>query len=93
MVCTSTLPAHGKTPGLPWVRTGKPAAATAAGLDGVWSTIRLLIMRGCESVTDPVVWAYDVLGPPGAAKMLGSAVLKSALANRGKVWSAAPNFS
>ena len=36
---------------LPWVRTGKPAAATAAGLVDVWSTIRLLITRGCESTT------------------------------------------
>ena len=34
---------HGHAPGLPWVRTGNPAAATAAGLVEVWSTIRLLI--------------------------------------------------
>ena len=34
---------HGNTPGLPWVRTGNSAAATAAGLVEVWSTIRLLI--------------------------------------------------
>ena len=44
---------QGTTPGLPWVRTGKPAAATAAGLVEVWSTIRLLITRGCESMTEP----------------------------------------
>ena len=40
---------HGTTPALPWVRTGLPAAATAAGLVAVWSTIRLLIRRGWES--------------------------------------------
>ena len=45
---------HGNRPGLPWVRIGKPAAATAAGLVDVWSTIRLLIIRGVESKTRPV---------------------------------------
>src|SRR4051794_29925786 len=35
------------------VRTGNPAAATAAGLVDVWSEIRLLITRGCESKTKP----------------------------------------
>src|SRR5205814_4236087 len=39
--------------GFPWVRTGNCAAATAAGLVDVWSTIRLLIRRGCESKTKP----------------------------------------
>ena len=45
---------QGNTPGLPCVRTGNPAAATAAGLVEVWSTIRLLIVRGWESKTLPV---------------------------------------
>ena len=40
-------------PGLPWVRTGNAAAAIAAGLVEVWSTIRLLTVRGCESTTKP----------------------------------------
>src|SRR3954466_850030 len=44
---------HGNSPGFPCVRTGNPAAATAAGLVDVWSTIRLLIVRGCESKTLP----------------------------------------
>jgi len=46
---------QGNSPGFPWVRTGNPAAATAAGLVDVWSTIRLLIVRGCESKTLPFV--------------------------------------
>ncbi len=44
---------QGTTPSLPWVRDGKPAAATAAGLVDVWSTIRLLMVRGWESKTLP----------------------------------------
>ena len=39
---------HG-APRLPWDRTGTPAAAIAAGLVAVWSTIRLLMTRGWES--------------------------------------------
>ena len=39
-----------------WARTGNPAAATAAGLVEVWSSIRLLITRGCESTTLPDFW-------------------------------------
>jgi hypothetical protein len=48
---------HGTTPVLPWVRTGNWAAAMAAGLVEVWSTIRLLITRGWESTTLPFFWA------------------------------------
>src|SRR5687768_18184804 len=44
---------QGTTPSLPWLRTGLPAADTAAGLVEVWSTIRLLMTRGCESKTSP----------------------------------------
>jgi hypothetical protein len=44
---------QGNRPGAPWVRTGNAAAATAAGLVEVWSTIRLLTTRGCESNTSP----------------------------------------
>src|SRR4051794_31693993 len=53
---------HGWTPGLPCVRTGNPAAAMAAGLVEVWSTIRLLIVRGWESKTKPFFWAYELDG-------------------------------
>src|SRR3954452_22672239 len=42
---------HGDSPGLPWDLTGNSAAAMAAGLVDVWSTIRLLIVRGWESTT------------------------------------------
>ena len=44
---------HGWTPGLPWVLTGNPAAAMAAGLVDVWSTTRLLTTRGSVSKTLP----------------------------------------
>src|ERR687885_89528 len=43
-----------------WLRTGLPAAATAAGFVDVWSTMRLLATRGVESKTSPVFWAYVV---------------------------------
>src|SRR5256885_17117178 len=39
---------------------GFAAAATAAGLFGDWSTIRLLMMRGCASMTLPDFCVYDV---------------------------------
>src|SRR4051794_27612898 len=42
---------HGNLPGFPWLRTGNPAAAIAAGLVEVWSTIRLLTVLGWESMT------------------------------------------
>src|SRR4051794_7415112 len=51
-----------------WVRTGCPAAAIAAGFSEVWSTIRLLMMRGCESMTSPFLELYfvgPVAGVPG----------------------------
>jgi hypothetical protein len=48
-----------------WERTGKPAAATAAGLSDVWSTIRLLITRGCASKTFPDFWVYVEVGTAG----------------------------
>ena len=41
---------HGYDAGIALGATGNPAAATAAGLVEVWSTIRLLIVRGCESM-------------------------------------------
>src|SRR6476620_617710 len=64
---------QGATPGFPWVRTGNPAAATAAGLVEVWSSIRLLITRGCESKTllPAVFGAYGddaTAGEPGPKK-------------------------
>src|SRR4051795_8391004 len=56
---------HGNRPGLPWVRTGNAAAATAAGFVEVWSTIRLLMVRGWESKTKPFFCAYEELGIAG----------------------------
>ena len=45
---------HGTAVAVPiWARTGCAAAARAAGLVEVWSTIRLLAMRGCASTTEP----------------------------------------
>ena len=83
---------------MPWVRTGMPAAAFAAGLVEVWSTIRLLTTRGSESNTFPAFWAYDdevTAGDPGPKKPAPtpSAALKDAEAILGKSWSAAPNVS
>ena len=50
---------------------GTAAAATAAGLVDVWSTIRFEIRRGCESKTLPFFCAYETwaqAGPkPGGA--------------------------
>src|SRR4051794_19505996 len=84
---------HGTTPVLPCVRTGLPAAAIAAGFVDVWSTIRLLIVRGCESKTSPFFCLYDVgpVGPkPGGT---GSASRKLLSVRRGNVWSAAAKVS
>src|SRR4051794_11015567 len=44
-----TAGAQPARPRLPWVRTGFRAAAIAAGFVDVWSTIRLLMVRGRES--------------------------------------------
>src|SRR5471030_974895 len=70
----------------------------AAGLVDVWSSIRLLIRRGCESKTLPDSCAYDVDGMmplPGPKKSvgLGSAVRKIGLVSRGNAWLAAANVS
>ncbi|MNQ84619.1 hypothetical protein D3C85_997540 [compost metagenome] len=53
---TSLSSAVPNTPSRPGLITGvaPPFAATAAGLLAVWSTIRLLIIRGCGSITVPV---------------------------------------
>src|SRR3954453_19040848 len=67
VLCSGTQSGGGRAVGAPQtntpvlfcVRTGNPAAATAAGLVEVWSTIRLLIVRGSESTTSPRV-EYDV---------------------------------
>src|SRR6478609_7546106 len=61
---------QGCTPTLPCVRTGNPAAATAAGLVEVWSTMRLLISRGWVSKTLPDFCLYDV--EPGAPNPAGT---------------------
>src|SRR4051812_27102370 len=52
-VVSSGSVVHGNLPGLPWVRTGNAAAAIAAGFVDVWSTIRLEMTRGCESMVLP----------------------------------------
>src|SRR3954449_9244884 len=85
--------------GLPCERTGNCAAATAAGLSDVWSAIRLLITRGCESNTKPFFCAYEeegIAGLPGPKKPAGapSACRKTGEpARRGNGTSAAANFS
>src|SRR6476659_5538016 len=76
---------QGCRPGFPWVRTGKAAAAMAAGLVEVWSSIRLLMVRGCESKTKPFFCAYDedgIAGLPGPKKPAAAA---SAALNVGSV--------
>src|SRR3979409_1929511 len=79
---------HGCTPGARCVRTGNSAAAIAAGLVDVWSTIRFEISRGCVSKTKPFFCAYDELGIvplPGPKKSVGlaSAALKTGCVSRG----------
>src|SRR4029077_12685815 len=77
---------HGTYRGAPgWARTGNPAAATAAGLVEVWSSIRLLITRGWESKTDPVFWAYDENGTAGLPGPKNPAGAPSADPNTGVV--------
>jgi hypothetical protein len=56
--------------------------AAAAGLLAVWSTIRLLMVRGCESITRPLVCWYEV--PASAVRKFGSV-------RRGNTLSEAPN--
>jgi hypothetical protein len=70
-----------------------PAAATAAGFVEVWSTIRLLMLRGCESKTSPFFCLYVVA--PGGPKPVGtgSASRKLLSLRRGNTWSAAANVS
>jgi len=81
---------QGTTPGLPCVRSGNPAAAMAAGLVDVWSTIKLLITRGSLSKTLPFFCLYDE-GAGGPNKGgLASASLNTAVVSRGNAWSAAP---
>src|SRR4029079_3703004 len=78
---------------LPWVRTGWPAAATAAGFVEVWSTIRLLMTRGCASKTVPFFcFSYDEPGGPKPGGTL-SASRKFFAERRGKTWSDAAKVS
>ncbi len=70
------------------MRTGNAAAATAAGFVEVWSSIRLLTVRGWESKTKPFFCAYDedgMAGLPGPKKPAGapSAALNTGVVNRG----------
>src|ERR671924_552829 len=106
VLCGGTQPAgsvgaggseHAVTPGLPCVRTGWRAASTAAGFVEVWSTIRLLITRGCVSKTSPL-FAYedDVgTGTPGPKNPAGapSASRNFGFVSRGNTWSADANRS
>ena len=84
---------HGTAVALPpvWVRCGCPAAAMAAGLVLVWSSIRLLAVRTSESMTVPVLLLYDV-DPrgPKLALVFGSASRKNGVVSRGKTWLDAP---
>src|SRR3954449_11044377 len=81
---------HGNRPGLPWVRTGNSAAATAAGLVDVWSTIRLLIVRGCESTTLPLpLYVGSAGGKPGGE---ASPSRNTGSVSRGNTSSAAANL-
>src|SRR3954465_13640516 len=90
------------TPGLlgPWSceRTGKVAAATAAGFCAVWSATRLLMRRGWVSKTSPFFCGYDVgsvppaLPTPNSPAGFFSARRKSGSVNRGYGWSADANW-
>src|SRR4051812_16980838 len=93
LVVSSGSITQGTVPGLPWVRTGNPAAAMAAGLVEVWSTMRLLIVRGRVSNTLPEFCLYDdgVGGPNNGG--LDSASEKTGVESRGNSWSAAPIWS
>ena len=85
---------HGSTPLLPWVRTGWPAAATAAGFVEVWSTIRLLIDARLR-VEDVALSSACSDDGPGGPKPggTGSASRKFFAERRGKTWSAAAKVS
>src|SRR4051794_25034754 len=75
-----------------WLRTGWPAAATAAGFVDVWSTTRLLMTRGCWSKTLPDFDLYDVASPaPGKPVGTGSASRKVGVVRRGNNSSDAAN--
>ena len=79
----------------------------AAGFPGVWSTTKLLTMRGSLSSTKPLVWAYEVRSPqsggvpgplmspigPGMVEQATSAVRNSVLTKRRNTSSAAPKVS
>src|SRR3954452_24218826 len=85
---------HGVAVALPpvCVRCGCPAAAMAAGLLLVWSSIRLLATRTSESMTVPVLDLYDVGpgAPTGSDCVIGSASRKNGVVSRGKIWLDAP---
>ncbi|MNL74350.1 hypothetical protein D3C87_1999760 [compost metagenome] len=54
MTCAPSFKTSSTVPRMP-SRPGSNVAATAAGLLAVLSAIRLLMVRGCESVTRPLV--------------------------------------
>src|SRR5215213_6676160 len=94
VACGSGSVSHGTTGSPPCERTGLPAAAIAAGLVEVWSTIRLLTTRGSESKTVPFFCLYDdgaLPAGPGPSGSPGSASRKDFEAIRGNNWSAEPN--
>ncbi len=79
---------------MPCVRTGFSAASMAAGFVEVWSTMRLLMTRGCESKTKPFFCLYEedgIAGLPGPKKPAGtpsaSLNVPGLPAMRGNTWS------
>src|SRR3954468_6405184 len=81
---------HAVRPVFPWVRTGCSAASTAAGFVEVWSTIRLLIVRGCETTTLLFLFAEAVGPAPGGPNgpVSSAALNPPGFASRGNGWSA-----
>ena len=75
------------------------AASAAAGLLSVWSTIRLLMIRGSGSKTNPDFCAYDVgtpdwAGPigPSGSNVRSPAARKFGSSSRGNCCPEAPYF-
>src|SRR4051812_29898466 len=89
-VVSSGSTTQGTVPGLPWGRTGNPAAAMGAGFVEVWSTMRLLMVRGRVSKTLPEFCLYDDGAGGPKAGGLDSASANTGVVRRGKTSSAAP---
>src|SRR4051794_39070283 len=91
VLCSGTQSGGGGAPTAPQTKrpvafcvlTGKRAAATAAGFVDVWSAIRLLITRGCESYTKPFFCLYDEEAWAGKPAGAASASRKRGFVSRG----------